>query len=73
MTPDYATLVRPEVASMKPYTPGTTVSQARKKYGLETFVKLSSNEHAAAKEILTRARAFSAAPRRDDLPLLPPR
>ncbi len=30
---------------MKPYTPGTTVSQARKKYGLETFVKLSSNEN----------------------------
>ena len=30
---------------MKPYTPGTTVSQAKKKYGLETFVKLSSNEN----------------------------
>ena len=30
---------------MKPYTPGTTVSQARKKYGLERFVKLSSNEN----------------------------
>src|ERR1700684_4606012 len=42
---DYTKLVRPEVASMKPYTPGTTVSQARKKYGLETFVKLSSNEN----------------------------
>ena len=42
---DYSKLVRPEVASMKPYTPGTTVSQARKKYGLEKFVKLSSNEN----------------------------
>jgi histidinol-phosphate aminotransferase len=42
---DYAELVRPQVASLKPYTPGTTVSQARKKYGLETFVKLSSNEN----------------------------
>ncbi|HEY0394836.1 MAG TPA: histidinol-phosphate transaminase [Candidatus Elarobacter sp.] len=42
---DYAQLVRPQVASMKPYTPGTTVSQARAKYGLETFVKLSSNEN----------------------------
>jgi histidinol-phosphate aminotransferase len=42
---DYGKLVRPEVASMKPYTPGTTVSQARKKYGLEKFVKLSSNEN----------------------------
>jgi histidinol-phosphate aminotransferase len=42
---DYSKLVRPEVASMKPYTPGTTVSQAKMKYGLETFVKLSSNEN----------------------------
>ncbi|MDB5073631.1 MAG: Histidinol-phosphate aminotransferase tyrosine/phenylalanine aminotransferase [Candidatus Eremiobacteraeota bacterium] len=42
---DYSKLVRPQVASMKPYTPGTTVSQARKKYGLAQFVKLSSNEN----------------------------
>jgi histidinol-phosphate aminotransferase len=42
---DYSKLVRPEVASMKPYAPGTTVSQAKKKYGLESFVKLSSNEN----------------------------
>ena len=42
---NYGKLVRPEVASMKPYTPGTTVSQARKQYGLDTFVKLSSNEN----------------------------
>ena len=42
---DYGKLVRPEVASMKPYTPGTTVSQARAKYGFEKFVKLSSNEN----------------------------
>jgi histidinol-phosphate aminotransferase len=42
---NYHALVRPEVASMKPYTPGTTVSQAKAKYGLERFVKLSSNEN----------------------------
>jgi histidinol-phosphate aminotransferase len=42
---DYGKLVRPQVASMKPYTPGTTVSQAKRKYGLATFVKLSSNEN----------------------------
>ncbi len=42
---DYRALVRPQVASLKPYTPGTTVSQARKKYRLERFVKLSSNEN----------------------------
>ena len=42
---EYRALVRPQVASLKPYTPGTTVSQARKKYGLDRFVKLSSNEN----------------------------
>ena len=42
---DYSKLVRPEIASFKAYTPGTTVSQAKKKYGLATFVKLSSNEN----------------------------
>ncbi|MBV9439523.1 MAG: aminotransferase class I/II-fold pyridoxal phosphate-dependent enzyme, partial [Candidatus Eremiobacteraeota bacterium] len=41
----YDALVRPEVASLKPYTAGTTVAQARKKYGLAKFVKLSSNEN----------------------------
>lgn len=42
---DYGALVRPPVASLKPYTPGTTVSQAKKLYGLEHVVKLSSNEN----------------------------
>ena len=42
---DYSKLVRPEIASFTAYAPGTTVSQAKKKYGLETFVKLSSNEN----------------------------
>jgi len=42
---DYGPLVRPSVASLKAYTPGTTVSQAKKLYGLERFVKLSSNEN----------------------------
>ena len=42
---DDAALIRPQVAALKPYTPGTTVSQAKKAYGLSTFVKLSSNEN----------------------------
>jgi len=42
---DYRSLVRSQVASLKPYTPGTTVAQAKKKYGLERFIKLSSNEN----------------------------
>jgi histidinol-phosphate aminotransferase len=42
---DYSKLVRPQVAALKPYTPGTTVSQARSRYGRDTFIKLSSNEN----------------------------
>ena len=42
---DYTKLVRPQVATMKPYLPGTTVSQAKQRYGRERFVKLSSNEN----------------------------
>jgi histidinol-phosphate aminotransferase len=42
---DYRKIVRPEVASMKPYSAGTTVSQAGKMYGRDAFVKLSSNEN----------------------------
>ncbi|HZX68944.1 MAG TPA: histidinol-phosphate transaminase [Candidatus Elarobacter sp.] len=60
---DYSKLVRPEIASMKPYTPGTTVSQARAKYGRETFVKLSSNENPLG----TSPKAAAALRALDDL------
>ena len=63
MIPDYAKLVRPEVASMKPYTPGTTVSQARALYGRESFVKLSSNENPLG----TSPKAAAALRAMDDL------
>ncbi len=42
---DYSKLVRPEITSLKPYKPGTTVSQAKARYGLDHFIKLSSNEN----------------------------
>jgi histidinol-phosphate aminotransferase len=38
-------LVRPAVRSIKPYTAGTTVAQAKARFGLETVIKLSSNEN----------------------------
>ncbi|HZX67321.1 MAG TPA: hypothetical protein VFE70_00480, partial [Candidatus Elarobacter sp.] len=60
---DYAKLVRPVVASMRPYTPGTTVSQAKRKYGLDTFVKLSSNENPLG----TSPKALAALAAMDDL------
>ncbi len=38
-------LVRASVRSVAPYVPGTTVEQARRRFGLERVVKLSSNEN----------------------------
>ena len=60
---DYRKLVRSEVASMKPYVPGTTVSQAKAKYGLASFVKLSSNENPLG----TSPKAAAALRALDDL------
>ncbi|MFN2461533.1 MAG: histidinol-phosphate transaminase [Candidatus Velthaea sp.] len=42
---DYAKLVRPAVLTIKPYAAGTTVQQAKARFGLESVVKLSSNEN----------------------------
>jgi histidinol-phosphate aminotransferase len=41
----YDTLVRPAVRLIKPYTAGTTVGQAKARFGLTNVVKLSSNEN----------------------------
>ncbi len=38
-------LVRPAVRTQKPYSPGTTVQQAKARFGLRNVVKLSSNEN----------------------------
>jgi histidinol-phosphate aminotransferase len=38
-------LVRPAVRAIKPYSPGTTVQQAKARFGLRNVVKLSSNEN----------------------------
>ncbi len=41
----YANLVRPAIRTIKPYSAGTTVAQAKDRFGLENIVKLSSNEN----------------------------
>lgn len=41
----YENLVRPAIRLMKPYTAGTTVQQAKARFGLKNVVKLSSNEN----------------------------
>jgi histidinol-phosphate aminotransferase len=42
---DYASLARAAVRGMHPYSAGTTIDQARRKYGLDRIIKLSSNEN----------------------------
>lgn len=42
---DIAALVRRSIAGLQPYVPGTTVDEARRRYGLQHIVKLSSNEN----------------------------
>ena len=56
-------LVRPQVASLKPYVPGTTVAQAQAKYGLTRVIKLSSNENPLG----CSPRALAAVRALDDL------
>ncbi len=42
---DYTQLARPEVRAMHPYSAGTTIDQARRRFGLDRIIKLSSNEN----------------------------
>jgi histidinol-phosphate aminotransferase len=42
---DYLRLARPPVRTLTPYRPGTTIDQAKREFGLEHVVKLSSNEN----------------------------
>jgi histidinol-phosphate aminotransferase len=37
--------VRPEVMATKPYAPGLTIEEIKEKYGLDTVIKLASNEN----------------------------
>lgn len=42
---DYLRLARPAVRTLEPYRAGTTIDQAKRQFGLERVVKLSSNEN----------------------------
>ena len=42
---DYLRLARPSVRGLSPYRAGTTIDQAKRQYGLDHVVKLSSNEN----------------------------
>jgi histidinol-phosphate aminotransferase len=63
MTEPTSALVRKAVLERKPYRAGTTIEQARKRYGLERVVKLSSNENPLG----TPPAALAALHRLDEL------
>jgi histidinol-phosphate aminotransferase len=42
---DYASLARPAVRKLHPYSAGTTIDQARRRFNLDRVIKLSSNEN----------------------------
>ena len=54
-------LVPPCVASLRPYDPGPSLEELRRRYGIDDFIQLASNENplgcsALATEAMTRAR-----------------
>jgi histidinol-phosphate aminotransferase len=42
---DYASLARPAVRKLHPYSAGTTIDQAKRRFALDRVIKLSSNEN----------------------------
>ena len=42
---DYVSLARPAVRQLQPYSAGTTIDQAKRRFDLERVIKLSSNEN----------------------------
>jgi histidinol-phosphate aminotransferase len=42
---DYASLARPAVRNLHPYSAGTTIDQAKRRFNVERIIKLSSNEN----------------------------
>jgi histidinol-phosphate aminotransferase len=42
---DYLSLARPSVRGLSPYKAGTTIDQAKRQFGLDRVIKLSSNEN----------------------------
>ncbi len=54
MPADFTQLARPEVRAMHPYVPGKPVEEAQRELGLESIVKLASNENPRGPSALVR-------------------
>lgn len=62
--PEPSFFIRPEVDSFSPYVPGLSIDEIRKKYGLESVVKMASNENPlgvspVVREVIARAASFA--------------
>ena len=64
---DYEGLIRPEVAGLRPYSPGKPIEEVEREFGLKDIIKLASNENplgpspaalAAMQEAVTQTRLY---------------
>ena len=54
--------VRPDVMETKPYVPGLTIEEIKEKYGLDTVIKLASNENPLGASPIAQKAIISHAP-----------
>lgn len=59
----FVPLVRPEVAQSKAYVPGLSIDEIRQKYGLDTVVKMASNENPLGTSPMVQAALQRHAPK----------
>jgi histidinol-phosphate aminotransferase len=55
-------LVRPEMAGFKPYSPGLSIDEIKKRYGLARVIKMASNENPLGTSPVVRERLKNASP-----------
>lgn len=54
--------VRPEMEGFKPYSPGLSIDEIKKRYGLSRVIKMASNENPLGTSPVVQARLASASP-----------
>ncbi len=55
-------LVRPEMEGFKPYSPGLSIDEIKKRYGLSRVIKMASNENPLGTSPVVQARLASTGP-----------
>jgi histidinol-phosphate aminotransferase len=54
--------VRPEMEGFKPYSPGLSIDEIKKRYGLSSVIKMASNENPLGTSPVVQARLNASAP-----------